>query len=314
MDAMILAAGLGTRLLPLTRFRPKPLFPILNQPLLKFTLAYLSRFSLERVIINSHHLAPQIESFIRREQSALPFEMKISFEPEILGTGGGIARTREFWKSDPFLVINSDIITDIDLQMAVAFHRSHNGPVTLILHDHPAFNQIAVDGQGRILDFRQEKGLAFTGIHILDRAIFDSLPSSGPFEIIPVYQKMIQERRPVWAYVSHGHYWRDIGTPDSYLAIHEELLTGRTDPLPIFPIHPAIENSFYIHPEAKIEKGVVFSGWVCVGKGCLLKKGCRVHNSVLWEEVMVEPGITIDRSIIGSGAKVTENLTRNVKI
>jgi mannose-1-phosphate guanylyltransferase len=312
MDAMILAAGLGTRLLPLTRFRPKPLFPILNQPLLKITLAYLSRFSLKRAIINSHHLAPQIESFIRMEQSASPFEMKISFEPDILGTGGGIARTRDFWRDGPLLVINSDILTDIDLEKAMAFHRSHKGPVTLILHDYPAFNQIAVDQQGRILDFRQKKGLAFTGIHILDRVIFNFMPASGCFEIIPVYQKMIQEGQPFRAYVSHGHYWRDIGTPDSYLAIHEELLTGRRVPLPIPPIHTEIKNSFYIHPEAKIEKGAVLTGWVCVGKGCLLKKGCRVHNSVLWENVVVEPDILIDRSIVASGVRVTESLSEKV--
>jgi mannose-1-phosphate guanylyltransferase len=314
MDAMILAAGLGTRLLPLTRLRPKPLFPILNRPLLNITLAYLSRFSLERAVINSHHLASQIASFVHMEQSACLFEIKISFEPEILGTGGGIARTRDFWRSDPFLVINSDILIDIDLEKAITFHRSHKGPVTLILHDYPAFNQIAVDDQGCIQNFRQEEGLAFTGIHILDRVIFDFMPSSGPFEIIPVYQKMIKEGQPIRAYVSHDHYWRDIGTPESYLAIHEELLTGKADPHKIISSPPEIKKSFYIHPEAKIEKGVVLSGWVCIGKGCLLKKGARVHNSVLWEEVVVEPGITVSQSIVASGVRVTKDLVGEVEI
>jgi mannose-1-phosphate guanylyltransferase len=314
MEAMILAAGLGTRLLPLTRFRPKPLFPILNRPLLEWSLAYLSRFSLERVIINSHHLADQVESFVRKEQSLSDLETKISFEPEILGTGGGIARTRDFWKSDTFLVINSDIVTDIDLEKAMAFHRSHEGPVTLILHDYPAFNQIAVDDRGCILDFRQDKGLAFTGIHILDRTLFDFMPSSGAFDIIPVYQKMIHQGQPLRAYISQGHYWRDIGTPSSYSAVHEELLTGRIDPRSIFPTHSEIKNTWYIHPEAGIEEGADLSGWVCLGKGCLLKKGCRVRNSVLWEEVLVEPGVSISRAIVGSGVRVTEDQDQRVVV
>jgi mannose-1-phosphate guanylyltransferase len=314
MEAMILAAGLGTRLLPLTRFRPKPLFPILNRPLLQWTLSYLSRFSLERVIINSHHLATQIESFIQRQQTLSNLEMKISFESEILGTGGGIARTKDFWRSDFFLVINSDILTDIDLEKAVAFHHSHKDPVTLVLHDYPAFNQIAVDDQSFILDFRQEKGLAFTGIHILDKTIFAFMPSSGAFDIIPVYQKMIQQGLPVRAFISRGHYWRDIGTPSSYLAVHEELLTGPITPQSIYPTHPKIKNLWHIHRSAQIEEEVDLSGWVSLGKGCLLKKGCRVHNSVLWEEVVVEPGISVNQSIVGSKVHVTKDLDGEVEI
>jgi len=300
MEAMILAAGQGTRLLPLTHHRPKPLFPVLNRLLLEITLAYLSRFSLERVILNTHHLASQIEDFVQIQKGSSPFEMKTSFEPEILGTGGGIGHTRDFWKSDLFLVINGDLFTDIDLQKAITFHRNHKGLVTLILHDYPEFNQISVDAQGLIRNFKQNKGLAFTGIHILNRAIFDFLPSSGNYEIIPVYQKMIQEGLPIRAYVSRGHYWRDIGTPKSYLKLHEELLTG--------------ERKVLIHPEARIEKGAAFSGWACIGKGCLLKRGCHIHNSVLWEDVVVESGVSVFESIIGQGVHLKHDLREEAVI
>ncbi|MBA4393772.1 MAG: aminoglycoside phosphotransferase, partial [Desulfobacca sp.] len=163
---MILAAGEGTRLLPLTRRKPKPLFPILNQPLLQITFDYLSRFAVQRAILNTHHLAAQIEDFVQTQKRNRTFDIQTCFEPTILGTGGGIGNTRGFWKDSPFLVINGDIVTDIDMQKAVDFHQSHQGLVTLILHDYPEFNQIAVDPKGRIRDFRLEKGkgLAFTGI------------------------------------------------------------------------------------------------------------------------------------------------------
>jgi mannose-1-phosphate guanylyltransferase len=316
MEAMILAAGLGTRLLPLTLTRPKPLFPILNRPLLAVTLSYLSSFGLDRAILNTHHLAGQVEAFVQREQAAGGLEIKTVFEPQILGTGGGIGQTRDFWKSDPFLVINGDIVTDLDLSRAMAFHRSHGGPITLILQDYPAFNQIEVDHQGCIRRFRQKSGLAFTGLHLLDRAIFDFLPPSGSYDIIPVYQKMIDAGRPVRAYVSRGHYWRDMGTPQSYLALHEETLLRKENTFLRKPA-PGAEGcppGFCLHGEAQVERGAVLSGWVSVGRGCLLKKGCRVCNSVLWEGAVVEPGVTIDHSIVGAGVRVTGDLREGVLV
>jgi len=313
MEAMILAAGEGTRLLPLTRQKPKPLFPILAKPLLQLTFDYLSQFDLRRVILNTHHLKAQIDDFLQREKRTRSFEINTSFEPTILGTGGGIGRTRTFWSESPFLIINGDIVTDIDLSKAFQFHRNHRGPVTLILHDHKEFNQIAVDPGGRIRDFRlaKGKGLAFTGIHILDRTIFEHLPSSGAYDIIPVYQEMIRKGIPLWAYVSEDHYWRDIGTPKSYLKIHEELLT---DPalLPFFR-RKGSEGQF-IHPETGLEKGVDLSGWVCVQKGCRLREGCRIHNAVLWEDVEVASGLTISEAIIGKGVSVTRDITDEILV
>jgi NDP-sugar pyrophosphorylase family protein len=336
MDALILAAGEGSRLLPLTRTKPKPLFPILNRPLLQVTFDYLNRFSLQRVVLNTHHLSGQIEKLVQIEKENRPFEIQTRFEPTILGTGGGIGNTRDFWSSYPFVVINGDILTDIDLHQAVSFHQDHKGPVTLILHDYPEFNQISVDARGQIQEFRQgsERGLAFTGIHLLEKEIFDYLPTPGTFEIIPVYQRMIQEGIPVWAYISKDHYWRDMGTLRSYLKVHEELLNTPTPSLP--PLRervreggppeksqeimtpprgliaalrrPKKNKGLFIHPETRIEKGVQFSGWACIGKGCLLKKGCRIHKSVLWEDVVVESGVSVSDSILGDGVKIIQNI------
>ena len=336
MDALILAAGEGTRLLPITRKRPKPLFPILNQPLLGLTLDYLNRFSLKRVILNTHYLASQIQDFVDAQKGSLPFEIETRFEPRILNTGGGIGNTRDFWRSDPFIVINSDILTDIDLHKAIEFHQNHKGPVTLVLHDYPEFNQIAVEGQGRITEFRKTdgQGLAFTGIHILGREILDYLPTSGSYPIIPIYQQMVERGRPVWAYISRGHYWRDIGTPQSYLKVHEELLSTPTPALPpprgrvreggtlwisltnppSSPFNKGGLGGILIHPEARIEKGVEFSGWACIGKGCLLKEGCRIHNSILWEDVTVESGVSISESILGDGVHLKNDLHSGVEI
>lgn len=307
MDALILAAGGGTRLLPLTRKRPKPLFPILNRPLLGITFNYLSHFSIQRAILNTHHLAPQMENFVQTQKKYWPSEIKTRFEPEILNTGGGISNIRDFCRSDPFVVINGDILTDIDLQQVIEFHQSHKGPVTLVLHDYYEFNNITVDGQGRIREFRKTdgQGLAFTGIHILGQDLFNHLPPTGSYAIIPIYQQMIREGIPIWAYVSKGHYWRDIGTPQSYLRVHEELLASPS--LSSFFIKKKLER-ILIHPEARIEKGVEFSGWACLGKGCYLKTGCHIHNAVLWKDVIVESGISISESILSDGVQAARDI------
>lgn len=310
IDALILAAGEGTRLLPLTRQRPKPLFPILNRPLLGITFNYLTHFSIQKAILNTHHLADQIETFVHNRGQEWPFEITTRFEPEILNTGGGISNIRDFCRSDPFVVINGDILTDIDLQQVIEFHQSHKGPVTLVLHDYTEFNNITVDGQGRIREFRKTDGqrLAFTGIHILRQDLFNHLPPTGSYEIIPIYQQMIQKGIPLWAYVSQGHFWRDIGRPRSYLKIHEELLSGKqTFHFFQAPFSQGGESQVIIHPEAQIEKGAVFSGWASIGKGCRLQKGCHLSNSVLWESVVVPSGVSVSNSVIGSGVHLIRN-------
>ncbi len=346
---MILAAGEGTRLRPLTHKRPKPLIPVLNTPLLEITLSYLKDFSFKRILINSHHLADQITDFIAGQKKRWGLELEVQFEPEILGTGGGIARSRDFWHSRTFLVINGDILIDINLTKVLEFHLSHGGPVTLVIHDYPAFNQITVDARGRIEGFRSEpgKGLAFTGIHILNQEIFHYLPLSGTFDIIPVYQQMIEEGQPVWAFISRGHYWRDLGTPTSYLKVHEEILTNALAATsgPSFPPlwkrfrrdlsassrrvaqlsrgreggkinKTSLANGWrvLIHPEAEVEEGVKFTGWAVIGKGCRLKKGCRIADSILWEKVVLEEGVSVANSIVGEGVRVDHDLMNKVLV
>ena len=327
-----MAAGEGTRLRPLTHKRPKPLIPVLNTPLLEITLSYLKNFSFKRILINSHHLADQITDFIAGQKKRGGLELEVQFEPEILGTGGGMARSRDFWHSRTFLVINGDILTDISLTKVIAFHLSHGGPVTLVLHDYPDFNQITVDARGRIDRFRTEpgKGLAFTGIHILNQEIFQYLPLSGSFDIVPVYQQMIEEGQPVWAFISQGHYWRDIGTPTSYLKIHEELLNKEFASTPTPSLPPlwgrvseggeinkrslANGRRVLIHPEAEVEDGVKFAGWAVIGKGCRLKKGCRIADSILWEQVVLEEGVSVANSIVGEGVRVDHDLMNQVLV
>ena len=220
---MILAAGFGTRLLPYTRSTPKALFTIAGRPILDLTIRRLAAAGCRAVIVNTHHLHDRVNAFLASQRYEVP--VHTSFEPVILGTGGAVKNVAQFWDDQPFVVINSDIVTDIDLRMVYQFHLSHRHPVTLVLHDEPQFNMVTVSQEGLVKGFgnpadNDERGsnrlMAFTGIQVLDPGILDLIPEKTFHSSIDTYRKVIAGGDGVKAYVATGHYWTDIGTPKRY--------------------------------------------------------------------------------------------------
>lgn len=226
MKALILAAGFGTRLLPHTRVLPKPLFPIGGRPAIDILIRQLAVQGCNDIIINTHHLHGHIENFIRRQH--YPVAVTTRFEPEILGTGGAIRNVADFMGNRSFLVINSDIFTDIDVGAVMRFHRAHTYPVTMVMHDRPEFNTVRVDGQDHVTGFDPAaaqaadvtgcKLLAFTGIQVLDPEVFDFIPAQGFVSSIDVYREMIARGRILQACIVNNHRWHDIGSPAGYAA------------------------------------------------------------------------------------------------
>jgi aminoglycoside/choline kinase family phosphotransferase/dTDP-glucose pyrophosphorylase len=223
MKAMILAAGFGTRLRPYTDHRPKALFTIADRPVLEMMIRQLEKAGCSGIVINTHHLNDQIEAFVAAASYGMP--VKTCFEPVIRGTGGAVKNVAAFWDADPFMVVNSDIVTDIDLKAVYLFHRQHPHPVTLVLHDAPAFNTVTVDAHDFVMGFKdpvQEaaptsgRSLAFTGIQVLDPDVVDRIPPDRFYSSIDTYRALIAEGRGVKACIVSGHYWTDIGTPERY--------------------------------------------------------------------------------------------------
>ena len=224
--ALILAAGYGTRLLPHTRYLPKPLFTIDNVPLLDIIIEQLAGAGCGGVVINTHHLADKIERHCNNRSYPIP--VRLSYEPEILGTGGAMKNNVLFFGDRPFLTINSDIITDIDLNNVYRFHLDHGHDVTMVMHDCRRFNTVAVDGSNRVTRFYKagdekppdERLLAFTGIHIIHPRVLDRIPGAGTFvDIIDVYSDMLADGQTIVACITEGCQWQDIGTPEAYREI-----------------------------------------------------------------------------------------------
>jgi aminoglycoside/choline kinase family phosphotransferase/dTDP-glucose pyrophosphorylase len=246
MKALILAAGLGTRLRPYTNWIPKPLFTINGVTLLDRIIFQLHRAGCTQIMVNTHHLHEKIESYVAGRSYPLPVGTR--FEPIILGTGGAIGNLTDFWDSRPFMVVNSDIATDMDLGRIYAFHMAHDAPVTLVLTDDPEFNTVGVDATGRITGFsaNEDPGgvrrLTFTGIQVIDPGILPLIPKNTFVHSIDIYRRLIAAKTPPRAFIDSGNRWRDMGTIDRYRRTNieetaEAAFAGAFGERPAKPLH-----------------------------------------------------------------------------
>jgi mannose-1-phosphate guanylyltransferase / phosphomannomutase len=293
MKAVILAAGFGTRLWPLTIGRTKPAIPFLNRPLINYTIDYLRRYGIEELIINLHH---EPESVIEQIGDGSRYGVKINYsleEPEILGTSGALDRVRHLLREDTFIVINGKIITDIDLNLALATHRNRKAIATLVLRSnakHEYFREIEISEEGRIAgfgDFPDRKAAAirnpplmFTGIHILEPAILDYIPQ-GVFSdsVKDVYPKAMAEGEFLAAHIGEGS-WFELSTLERYLTISLEF--SQRD-----------ERSTSLAP-----------GGLVMGEGCIIEPGAIVERSIMWKGVRIERGAIVTECIIADNVVI----------
>ena len=234
MKALILAAGYGTRLRPHTDHRPKPLFSMAGSTLLDRIIEALEQAGCTSVAVNTHHLADQVHRHVATGRHSIP--VRTWHEPRILGTGGAIANLGDFWDKNPFMVVNSDIVTDIDLKTIYESHCSQSAPVTLVLVDDPAFNSVSVNRQGNVTGFGTQgevagfdpgRRLTFTGIQVIDPAVLDYFPQGVFSSSIDAFGRMLAAGIPIRAAVVNHCYWTDAGTPQRYRAAALEMAGRR---------------------------------------------------------------------------------------
>jgi aminoglycoside/choline kinase family phosphotransferase/GTP:adenosylcobinamide-phosphate guanylyltransferase len=220
MKALILAAGLGTRLRPYTLTTPKAMFTLAGRPLLDIHIRNLAAAGCEAVGVNTHHLPGPIRAFVASQRFEIPVALR--HEPAILGTGGAIRNWTDFWDQRPFMVINADIFTTIDLRQVYEFHLRHRPAATLVLVDDPEFNTVSVEAGGRVKAFAETRAeapagaLTFTGIQVLDPVVLDYLPARGSGHSIDAFRDMIAAGLTVLALVPQRGEWKDLGTPARY--------------------------------------------------------------------------------------------------
>ncbi len=299
MKAMILAAGLGTRLRPLTSNKPKALVPVGNKPVIDRVIHYLMGYHISGIIINAHHHHQQIVNYVSGNIS-FGKNIQVRVETEILGTGGGIKNVSDFWNHEPFIVINADVMTNIDLFEALEAHYKNRGLATLVLHEYGPFNQIQIDNRFNIVDISAEDQpdrLAFTGIHIIDPELLNYIPENIHSNIITCYRELIRLGKPIRAHVSNKHYWRDIGTVSSYVLANKEALQGKP---------------FLLGPGSRVHDSAKLTDWAIIGENNNLEKGVEIRRSILWENVTVKKGRKVIDSIVTSAKQVHSDIINNV--
>ena len=292
MQAMILAAGFGTRLLPHTLVRPKPLFPVLNTPLLLATVGRLAGLGFDHIVVNCHHLREQIVEAL----DGLP-GVTVQEETTILGTGGGLRHALPLLHDEPLLVVNGDIYHDVEVERLYREHLASGRQVTLAMHHHPRFNTVRV-AEGRVVHFAGRvlaDGLAFTGIHVLNPEILSPLPDQTFSSIIDHYQRLLADDREAIA-VSRcdGSFWTDMGTPEDYLALNRGLATGT---IPRWPELGDAPGPFLVDGRARMAEGVQLCGWASIGAAAI-GKGAVIDGAVLWDGVEVAAGSVVRDAIL----------------
>ena len=231
MRAMVLAAGLGTRLRPLTDNRPKALVEINGRTLLEITLARLRAVGISEVIINVHHFADMIGEYLETRNN-FGMNLAISREEELLDTGGGLKKASYFLleqaSDTPFFLHNVDVVSSIDLREMAAFHRKHRALATLAVKRRESSRQLLFDSElqlcGRQIDANEPElvragadcqPLAFCGIHVISPRIFALMTEAGAFSIVDCYLRLAHEGQKIIAFRADEYYWRDVGTAES---------------------------------------------------------------------------------------------------
>ena len=283
MRAIILSAGYGTRLWPLTEDRTKPAIPILGKPLVGYVAEYIASYGFNDIVVNLHHRPESVRAALG-DGSKFGVRLHYVEEPVILGTSGALDNTREYFEHETFLAINGKIITDIDLNAALETHRKTNALATLVLLRNPKRERFSVVNveEGRVTGFGgmpeansgAQQPLMFTGIQLLEPRIFDYIPR-GVFShsTTEVYPQAIANGETIAAHVAHG-MWRELSTLKRYLDISVEMLAERDQP--------------YI-----------------AGPNCDVASTAQVTHSILWDNVTVGSNAYVNRCILGDNVRIS---------
>jgi NDP-sugar pyrophosphorylase family protein len=297
MKGMILAAGLGTRLRPLTESRPKAAVPVATLPAAAWSARLMAAASVRDVVVNLHWLGEMVERALG-DGTQHGIRITYSQEPdEILGTGGGIRKAARLVGADALIVANGDVISDIDLTALVDAHHEREATATLALverPEHAAYGTVTLTPGGRIASIAGRRSAdlpvpadgeipaVFTGVHVMGPEALGALPERGCV-VRDTYFGMLDRGEPIHGYL-HTGYWNDIGTPAAYLSANLDILRGRAGSLAA-PFAP--QGRRLVHPDARIEPGAVIGDDVIIGAGAEVAADARLVSCVVWDGAKV---------------------------
>ncbi|MBN1822810.1 MAG: NDP-sugar synthase [Endomicrobiales bacterium] len=332
MKAFVMAAGAGTRLRPLTYAIPKPMVPVVNKPVLEYTLENLKAHGIKHVALNLHNYPGVIRDHFG-DGSKFGLSILYSYEKKLLGTAGGVKKVQKFFDST-FVVMSGDGLTDIDLTKAMECHKRKNALATMVLKPVDSKFEYGVtitDKEGRIREFIEKPkwsdvfaNTVNTGIYIFEPEVLGHIPANQFYDFgLQLWPLLLKKRKRIFGYVMN-EYWTDVGNLSEYRRGVRDVLDRKVRiSLPGEQIRPGV----WVGRGTKIEKGAVLKMPCVVGRNCLIGKnavigdyttiadgskiepGAVVKNSILWRRVSVSRNVKLDNCIIGHGARISKDIT-----
>jgi NDP-sugar pyrophosphorylase family protein len=341
---MILAAGLGERMRPLTETRAKPSLPVLNRPIIIQTLAYLKSQGVDEAVINLHHHPESIRGLVG-DGSRLGIKVQYSEESTILGTAGGLKKAEAHFRSGTFLMVNTDFVTDCDLAPAIAEHQKSGARATLVVTPRAPgapYGSVELNPDGSVRsiaglpvapggsaknDEAGAEGYTFTGIHIIEPSVLEAIPAGAKFEINrQVYPSLMQQGQLIRGYVHKG-IWYEMGTPSLYLEGSMSLLAHGNPALAalrhadgLYLDQVRLPNTTEAAPPILIGRGSTLGphcslqGGVIIGRQCRLGSGCALRSSILWDGARLGDRVLLTDCIVTSGVFIPPMTTLSRRI
>ncbi|MBY0547012.1 MAG: NDP-sugar synthase [Candidatus Obscuribacterales bacterium] len=330
MKAMVLAAGVGSRLDPLTTQLPKPLVPVANRPVMEHILLLLKKHGFNDVISNLHYQPEKIESFFG-SGSQLGMNLEFRCEKELSGDAGGVRACKDFLGTDTFIVLMGDLLTEADLTTIVSEHKRKKALASIAVKQVEDVSQFGValfNDDGFIHGFQEKpspaealSNFASTGIYVLEPEVFSHMPATGSYGFgRQLFPKLIAEKLPVLA-IETKDYWSDVGTINQYKKANFDAAAGELH------LHlPPLSTKFRCHLEegAMVEPGVTLAGHLILGKNsriapgvtikgtavigdnCVVEKNVSLNDVVIWSNTRIEESAVLENTIIGENCVVSK--------
>lgn len=308
MQALILAGGKGTRLRPLTVYTPKPIVPVLNKPFLLYQIEILRRAGIKDITLSLSYQPDKIEQMLG-DGSEYGVNLRFITEPSPMGTGGAYKFAADAIR-ETTVVFNGDILTDLNIAEVLQMHIAKKAEATITLvpvEDPSAYGLVETEPNGKVLRFREKPkpeelaelttNTINAGIYVLEPSILDLIPKgeNHSFEY-NVFPDILANEKPFYAFIMQNNYWRDLGTPESYLQAHHDFLSGK------------IKNfEFEKSGNSEVSHTALVDKTSVIGADCIIKPNSRVINSVIGNGVHIEEKAIIENSVVWAHTRISNS-------
>ncbi len=315
---MVMSAGMGSRLEPLTLMVPKPLVPVCNKPVMDILFENLSDIGIKDVICNTYYLSDQI---INRYTSSCPVNFNYIKEETLSGTAGGVKKCQFFFdKGEDFVVLSADGLTNADILHGIEVHKKSGAIATIGVkrvpkHEVQNFGVVVTDNDGFITEFQEKPPVEIaksdcinTGIYIFNYKIFDYIPENTFYDFAKnVFPKLL-EGRQINTFVVED-YWSDIGTLEQYKQSVSDVFEGRCyfDHDKVVEVHEGAYLS-----ASELPKDLKLRGFSTIGRNCKIGKNVEIENSIIWDNVEISDSVVIKDCLIASNEKIMSSISRKV--